>query len=65
MKHQTTLIVTSNQWGGGDKSFNIIIDGFCKSVNTMAAKNGRPDYFSKEAITILKMPVKSLTPKKA
>lgn len=60
-----SYFLLSNQWGGGDKSFNKIIDGFCKSVNTMAAKNGGPNYFSKEAITILKMPVKSLTPKKA
>lgn len=60
-----SYVLLSNQWGGGDKSFNKIIDGFCKSVNTMAAKNGGPDYFSKEAITILKMPVKSLTSKKA
>lgn len=63
--HPDSYFLLSNQWGGGDNSFNKIIDGFCKSVNTMAAKNGRPDYFSKEAITILKMPVKSLTPKKA
>lgn len=57
-----SVFLLSNQWGGGDNSFNKIIDGFCKSVNTMAAKTGRPDYFSTGVIAILKMPVKSLTP---
>ncbi len=52
-----SYFLLSNQWGGGDKSFNKIIDGFCKSVNTMTA-TGRPDYFSTGVIATLKMPVK-------
>lgn len=51
-----SVFLLSNQWGGGDISFNHIIDEFCKSVNTMTA-TGRPDYFSTGVIATLKMPV--------
>ncbi len=51
-----SVFLLSNQWGGGDISFNHIIDEFCKSVNTLTA-TGRPDYFSTGVIATLKMPV--------
>lgn len=58
-----SIFLLSNQWGGGNTSFNHIIGGFCKSVNIMTAKTGRlGPYFSPANITYLKTPVKGITP---
>ena len=54
-----SVFLLSNQWGGGNTSFNHIIDDFCKSVNIMTAKTGRlSPYFSPADITYLKTPVR-------
>lgn len=59
-----SVFLLSNQWGGGNTSFNHIIDNFCDSVNMVGVFLG-VQYFSPDDVTYLKTPVKGITaPKK-
>lgn len=59
-----SVFLLSNQWGGGNTSFNHIIDDFCDSVNMVGVFLG-VQYFSPDDVTYLKTPVKGITaPKK-
>lgn len=59
-KYPDSYFLLSNQWGGGNPSFNSIIIGFCKSVNNMVSFGRRVPYFSWSVISFLTTPIKGV-----